>query len=121
MSNASRNGESREERLTRALHGLHSLLLQDIIVDYNDPVIRRRLAHEFCSWFRDYLCNRWQRVVYNGHPSGYLPVKYGVPQGSILGPVLFLCLLVDLPDVISSSSIDGASIGSSGYADECIV
>ncbi len=47
MSNASRNGESREERLTRALNGAHSLLLQDVTVDYNDPVIRRCLIHEF--------------------------------------------------------------------------
>ncbi len=47
MSNASRNGESREERLTRALHGAHSLFLQDVTVDYNDPVIRRRLTDEF--------------------------------------------------------------------------
>ena len=73
------------------------------------------------SWFKDYLCDRWQRVVYNGHSSRYLPIKYGVPQGSILGPILFLCLLVDLPDVISSSSIGNASVGSSGYADDCIV
>ncbi len=47
MSNASRNRERREERLTRALHGAHSLLLQDFTVDFNDPVIRRRLTHEF--------------------------------------------------------------------------
>ncbi len=47
MSNASRNGESREERLSRALWGAHSLLLQDVTVDYDDPVIRRRLTHEF--------------------------------------------------------------------------
>ena len=33
--------------MTRALHGAHSLLLQDVTVDYNDPVIRRRLTHEF--------------------------------------------------------------------------
>ncbi len=48
MSNDSRNGESREERLTRSLHGAHSLLLQDVTVDYNDPVIWCRLTHEFC-------------------------------------------------------------------------
>ena len=47
MFNTNRNGESREERLTRALHVAHSLLLQDVAVDYNDPVIRLRLTHEF--------------------------------------------------------------------------
>ena len=47
MSNGSRNGESREERLERALQGARSLLLQDVRVDYDDPVIRRRLTREF--------------------------------------------------------------------------
>ncbi len=73
------------------------------------------------EWFRNYLSGRQQRVVYNGHTSNYLPVRFGVPQGSVLGPVLFLCLLVDLPDVISNSSIGSADVGSSGYADDCIV
>ena len=73
------------------------------------------------SWFRHYLSNRSQSVVYNGSHSDYLPIKYGVPQGSILGPALFLCLLVDLPAVISGSGVGNATIGSSGYADDCIV
>ena len=47
MSNASRNGESREERLERALQGARSLLLQDVRVNYDDPVIRRHLTSEF--------------------------------------------------------------------------
>ncbi len=47
MSNTSRNGESREEKLTRAWHGAHTLLLQNVTMDYTDPVIRRRLTHEF--------------------------------------------------------------------------
>ena len=72
------------------------------------------------SWFRHYLSGRSQRVTYNGHYSDYLPIRYGVPQGSILGPVLFLCLLVDLPDVINGSKIGDACVGSSGYADDCI-
>ncbi len=47
MSNPSRNGESRAERLTRALQGFRSLLLQDITADCNDPVICLRLMQEF--------------------------------------------------------------------------
>ena len=72
------------------------------------------------AWFRDYLGGRSQSVVYNGTQSSYIPIRWGVPQGSILGPVLFLCLLVDLPDIICSSSIGNASVGSSGYADDCV-
>ncbi len=47
MSNASRNGESREERLERALQGARSLLLQDVRVDYKDPMICCRLTRKF--------------------------------------------------------------------------
>ena len=38
---------STEERLTRALQGAHSLLLQDTVVDYDDLVIRLCMTHEF--------------------------------------------------------------------------
>ncbi len=47
MSNANRDGESRVQRLTRALQGGRSLVLQEVAVDYNDLVIRRRMTQEF--------------------------------------------------------------------------
>ena len=42
------------------------------------------------QWFKSYLCNRSQYVVYNGLQSAKLGIKWGVPQGSILGHILFL-------------------------------
>ena len=70
-------------------------------------------------WFRDYLSNRFQRVRYGSSSSSLRRVSHGVPQGSLLGPLLFTALTADLPSFIGGSS--NSNIGITLYADDTCV
>ena len=63
----------------------------DILIDK-----LRAIGVSSVSWFRSYLSDRKQCVEVNGTRSEFLPINCGVPQGSILGPQLFLIYVNDM-------------------------
>jgi len=65
------------------------------------------------TWIQAFLSNRSQRVIVDGATSEPAPVTSGVPQGSVLGPTLFLAFINDLPLHVQSRS--------RLFADDCVI
>lgn len=119
-----------ETQLFEIIHDLHvsvhSLRPVDaVFIDFAkafDRVPHNRLIYKLgtininelvIEWIASFLSNRSQSVVINKHVSSPIPVKSGVPQGSVLGPVLFLLYINDLPANIQSTI--------RLFADDCVI
>ena len=75
----------------------HSILLRKLQ--------RYGIGGKELEWFQGYLSGRRQRVCVGEAKSQWIVVKRGVPQGSIMGPLLFIMYVNDLPQVIRNSSV----------------
>jgi hypothetical protein len=77
-----------------------------------DKVPHRRLLHKMhrykisekvTKWVESFLSNRIQKVIVNGTESKGHHVTSGIPQGSVLGPILFVIYINDMPEMVESS------------------
>ena len=64
---------------------------------------RTGICGEYLGLIDSFLFDRFQRVLLNGQTSKWSQIKAGVPQGSVLGPLLFLVYINDLPEGLTSN------------------
>ena len=82
----------------KAFHVVDKLLFTKLrLYKVSDPSL---------SWFESYLSGRQQFVSIDGQRSDSLLIKQGVPQGSVLGPILFLLFVNDIPLHLTNSTVD---------------
>lgn len=83
--------------------------------------LRKMLPIQFTKIFESYLTNRMFRVRQDDAYSKLMPIKAGVPQGSVLGPVLYLLFTCDIPDLdenIIATFADDTAIIATGVTHE---
>ena len=116
-----RKRRSCETQLIQAVDDLANCLINEggqidaVLLDFSkaiDKVPYHHLAtklHHYgmrgktLEWVESFLSSRTQEVILEGKKSPPVPMTSGVPHGSVLAPILFLCYINDLPNQVSST------------------
>jgi hypothetical protein len=90
----------------------------EIMIETTNSGMLYQLRYTQCDvntleWIKQFLTNRTQSVILENHKSDPLDVVSGVPQGTVMGPLLFLAYINNLPEATSSSA--------RLFADDCLL
>ena len=92
-----------------SLQTLLDLSLAQSTIDHNillnSLICLHQISGKFLSWFRSHLSNRRQSVVIANHISPTKELHYGVPQGYVCGPILFVLYIQPLSNIIKRRSL----------------
>ncbi len=85
--------------LSAAFNTIDHDILIDLLQNYTG------IQGQALRWFRSYLSDRYHFVYLNRESSQLSPLKYGVPQGSVLGPLLFSLYMLPLGNIIRNGLV----------------